>query len=548
VFRRYSLFDELRERLEEVYRSKRKDPGDLPPLPGKKFLGRSHVRKVAEERVAGINAFLAAICAAPVVCRCTVLLDFLALGVDDVGDEEEVALQYSDDDNEDEVFLSSAPAAAPGDEDTRPRCVVKLEYCGDAGTALSPGDAIFLRRRIGNDWYEGEFDGQLVKVPKEYVNVVVDLPAPSDNGRRAPPSSAPPKRRAPSSAPPKRSTSGSDVKSRSSADKLLSPTSKTAPPRPKAPPSSNSQQPPRPLAPTVRSPPGGAANAPALLAGEAAAKAKKPRSPSAPAKTASESPPGKGKQPTLFGRSSLPGMQAGAQGAPATGGTFGVVLKRVSDGGGPSSTRKPVASSVASTSSPPPPLASSKPRTSAPGTKPAVSTTKPRSVSLGGPLGSANNANLRAKPSPSTKPALATKPKLATKPQLPKKMSVLQLSASEGADSKAIQFQRTGTVATPTLRCHCDGKTFEKEFPGFQMSLIAQPKLSQIMPMVERLVTKSDIVLNYRDAADSGLVAIGDEDDLELYVAERPAALALLLELEVTTAGDFSVYRIQHTA
>jgi len=62
------------------------------------------------------------------------------------------------------------------------------------------------------------------------------------------------------------------------------------------------------------------------------------------------------------------------------------------------------------------------------------------------------------------------------------------------------------------------------------------------------LVTKSDIVLNYRDAADSCLVAIGDEDDLELYVAERPAALALLLELEVTTAGDFSVYRIQHTA
>ena len=49
-----------------------------------------------------------------------------------------------------QVFLSSAPAAAPGDEDTRPRCVVKLEYCGDAGTALSPGDAIFLRRRIGN--------------------------------------------------------------------------------------------------------------------------------------------------------------------------------------------------------------------------------------------------------------------------------------------------------------------------------------------------------------------------------------------------------------
>ena len=46
------------------------------------------------------------------------------------------------------------------------------------------------------------------------------------------------------------------------------------------------------------------------------------------------------------------------------------------------------------------------------------------------------------------------------------------------------------------------------------------------MPMVERLVTKSDIVLNYRDAADSGLVAIGDEVCGWVAVALRLAALA----------------------
>ena len=51
----------------------------------------------------------------------------------------------------------------------------------------------------------------------------------------------------------------------------------------------------------------------------------------------------------------------------------------------------------------------------------------------------------------------------------------------------------------------------------------------------------SKITLNYRDA-DGDLIAIHDEDDLALYVAERPHKN--LVELEVTPTGTFSSYTL----
>lgn len=58
VLRRYSRFDSLYENLVVVMDARGRDVSELPPLPAKKFLGRSHVRKVAEERIAPLNAFL----------------------------------------------------------------------------------------------------------------------------------------------------------------------------------------------------------------------------------------------------------------------------------------------------------------------------------------------------------------------------------------------------------------------------------------------------------------------------------------------------------
>ena len=52
---RYSRFDALYESMVCVLDARGRDATDLPSLPAKKFLGRSHVRKVAEERIAPLN-------------------------------------------------------------------------------------------------------------------------------------------------------------------------------------------------------------------------------------------------------------------------------------------------------------------------------------------------------------------------------------------------------------------------------------------------------------------------------------------------------------
>eukprot|EP00035_Acanthoeca_spectabilis_P029848 m.6667 g.6667 ORF g.6667 m.6667 type:complete len:706 (-) comp3872_c0_seq1:87-2204(-) len=56
VFRRYRRFDALLQRLSDKATDDQQE--DLPALPTKKFLGRSHTRKIAEERVPGITLFL----------------------------------------------------------------------------------------------------------------------------------------------------------------------------------------------------------------------------------------------------------------------------------------------------------------------------------------------------------------------------------------------------------------------------------------------------------------------------------------------------------
>ena len=55
VHRRYSMFSRLREMLEEVCRGMSSPAWAIPALPSKKYLGRSHVRKVAEERIPGVH-------------------------------------------------------------------------------------------------------------------------------------------------------------------------------------------------------------------------------------------------------------------------------------------------------------------------------------------------------------------------------------------------------------------------------------------------------------------------------------------------------------
>lgn len=68
------------------------------------------------------------------------LLDFLALKVDDLEGED---VEYSDED-EDDVFFpgprdSIGATGTDGEAGKQPQCVVKLEYCGDSGPALAPG-------------------------------------------------------------------------------------------------------------------------------------------------------------------------------------------------------------------------------------------------------------------------------------------------------------------------------------------------------------------------------------------------------------------------
>lgn len=108
VYRRYSRFDELHAAL--VARCSEADspvpPTSLPSLPGKRYIARSAVRTVAENRLPVLADYLSTVLSLPEhVSRFPPLVDFLLQSLEDAPAAEEqraaaAAANNSDDDDD----------------------------------------------------------------------------------------------------------------------------------------------------------------------------------------------------------------------------------------------------------------------------------------------------------------------------------------------------------------------------------------------------------------------------------------------------------------
>ena len=65
------------------------------------------------------------------------------------------------------------------------------------------------------------------------------------------------------------------------------------------------------------------------------------------------------------------------------------------------------------------------------------------------------------------------------------------------------------------------------------------PKFTEMSPLLMGMLQSFDAVLNYADQ-DGDLVAIRDQDDLDLYLSELDATATL--EFAISVDGDFSLY------
>eukprot|EP00039_Didymoeca_costata_P009978 m.133183 g.133183 ORF g.133183 m.133183 type:complete len:464 (-) comp14666_c0_seq4:1500-2891(-) len=195
VFRRFSLFSTLREKVADLCKDNNVDASLLPSLPSKLVVGRSHVRKVAEERIAGLQTFLKGVLDLPqIISRGKTVRDFLTPDLEDFKDAEDNEADSSGGEEE----LPELPISSSID---RPYCTANIDYDGEEGLRIQTGDIIYLRRTVGDDWLEGELNGMIGCFPRNYVTINVDLP----KARAPPPSSAAPTRSAPpASAPPTR--------------------------------------------------------------------------------------------------------------------------------------------------------------------------------------------------------------------------------------------------------------------------------------------------------------------------------------------------------
>mmetsp|Transcript_34289 Transcript_34289/g.103383 ORF Transcript_34289/g.103383 Transcript_34289/m.103383 type:complete len:748 (-) Transcript_34289:353-2596(-) len=160
VFRRYRRFDALLQRLTDKATDEQMD--SLPSLPSKKFLGRSHTRKVAEERIPGIDLFLRQLLASPFTADLAVI-EFLKPDLEDgvTYDPTEVAKQ-------------TKPASARG-APPPPRAAPPLLPPGRAASAPAAGVETEIVRSRSVSPSAASSPPQRPEVPASRPNLAAEL-------------------------------------------------------------------------------------------------------------------------------------------------------------------------------------------------------------------------------------------------------------------------------------------------------------------------------------------------------------------------------------
>lgn len=589
VYRRFSLFDTLRNNVLEACEGSGVDVDLVPPLPSKLVIGRSHVRKVAEERIAGINCLLKGILELPFsISRGPILSTFLEPNLEDFEDAEKAQVERGDEDDwTSDEDLPSFPLGLDDNalpENERPQCIAKLDFNGNDGFSFQAGEKLYLRRNIGDGWVEGEkTDFTIGPFPKNYVEITIDLPEPETKKSRAPPPSAPPPTRQPppSAPPPSHSSTASTappppaVQTPSS---LLSSSSKKAIPARPPGPKKGAGAPARPSPPKVSTTPttttttttdAGPVKLPMPLAG---------------AKPSMTSGGGGGMNAAAISmeaqsfRANLKSVSAGTKPKPVASVSKGPIIPKASGGddGKPEflkelQRRRSVSSSSLQSktpTSPQPPsspdkedsdnrpafmkeLAARKSATKISGVTPAnnstTSPTKPSVLANKPTVSASKPAVAGAKPSISgNKPTLKSKPTLGSKPSIPsskpavagaKPKVVTSSKPSLNGSKVSVSGGGANKVTGPAIVAMFKG---EKKSQLIGDNLVKSPTLSTLLPLAKKMVASPEIVLNYRDD-DGDLIAILDEDDMSLFASERKPG-STVLEFEVTLKGDYELY------
>lgn len=172
-----------------------------------------------------------------------------------------------------------------------------------------------------------------------------------------------------------------------------------------------------------------------------------------------------------------------------------------------------------------------------------------------------------SKPAPAgAKPKItSTKPKItSTKPSIGGKKPVLSLS--KPSLKKQTSLGSVGSVGSVAIKASSRGSApAVLKLPGAQpltgmpdggrsvvclvggerkefvlpAKFTKSPKFTEISPLLMGMLQSFDAVLNYADQ-DGDMVAIRDQDDLDLYLSELDATATL--EFAISVEGDFSPY------
>lgn len=186
----------------------------------------------------------------------------------------------------------------------------------------------------------------------------------------------------------------------------------------------------------------------------------------------------------------------------------------------PKSTRKVKPPGIKPPDSKPAP-ASAKPKITS--TKPKITSTKP---SIGG-----------------TKPSI-----ISSKPALRKQASlgsVGSVVAEKSSSRGSLPVVLKPPEAQPPKGTPDDGRSVVCVMGGERKEFVLpakftkNPKFTEMSPLLMGMLQSFDAVLNYADQ-DGDLVAIRDQDDLDLYLSELDATATL--EFAISVDGDFSLY------
>ncbi|KAM4720816.1 neutrophil cytosol factor 4 isoform 1-T2 [Rhinophrynus dorsalis] len=174
IYRRYSQFFTLHNKLEENYGPEKGVPPlicPLPSFPAKIYVGNK--KDIAEARIPLLNAYMKVLLNSPV----WLLLDedLRLFFYQTTFDRERIPQGLRRLRPQTRKIKQSTKHISDGD---RPRAEVLFDFKGNAALELNlkSGDLIYLLSRVNKEWLEGTVGDRTGIFPQSFVRIIKDLP------------------------------------------------------------------------------------------------------------------------------------------------------------------------------------------------------------------------------------------------------------------------------------------------------------------------------------------------------------------------------------